>query len=347
MKASNKEKFMTDILSYLDNMKKMDISNLYIDGIDKLDLSVISKKVNLPEDAKIYAFFEKETEFKGKEGILVTDYGIYIHDANMIIDGSAKGKLSLSYTEFAEYEAKVEQHLLKYTAILKNKNLSVSKYSEVKLWLMRDPSISEEDEEKLLEKQEGFFLMLINMSKDVKYLFVGEKEGDNTKESELLNSKYIEAFILGENGDEKTDADACRFYKKAFVKYNINGTDQFAFHWSWSGFLFNWLHLLHRRLYIEALISFVVEAVFTGVFFPLTLAYWIASGMINPFLLYKKYSKVVRTFKERNLTEETKIETLKNAGGVNKLTSFIIGLIGLIILVVFVFLFFRGCSGKL
>ena len=43
MKASNKEKFMTDILSYLDNMKKMDIPNLYIDGIDKLDLSVIGK----------------------------------------------------------------------------------------------------------------------------------------------------------------------------------------------------------------------------------------------------------------------------------------------------------------
>ena len=79
MTASNKEKFMTDILSYLDNMKKMDIPNLYIDGIDKLDLSVIIKKVNLPEDAQIYAFFEKETEFKGKEGILVTDYGTAVN----------------------------------------------------------------------------------------------------------------------------------------------------------------------------------------------------------------------------------------------------------------------------
>ena len=67
MKASNKEKFMSDILSYLDNMKKITLSNLYIDGIDKLDLSVISKKVNLPEDAQIYAFLKKKQSLKAKK----------------------------------------------------------------------------------------------------------------------------------------------------------------------------------------------------------------------------------------------------------------------------------------
>ena len=346
METVNKEKFLSAIKPHLENIGRLNIPNVFIKEIDKLDLSVIRKKVNLPENAQIYAFFEKDTEFKGKEGILITDHGIYIHDANMQIDGSAKDKASLSYMEFAEYEAKVTKHLLKYTVTLKNKNLNSSKYSELQLWLIKNPVMDEAEEESLLEKIQAFFAILISISKETAHLFVSDKGHQNQETSDLLNSKYIEAFILGKDGDAKSDNDTCLYYKKAFVKYNINGKDQFAVHWSWVSFFFNWIHLLHRRLYIESLISFIIAVVVGGFVWPLTIAYWIASGMLNPFLLYRKYSGIVRSFKDGNLSEEKKIEILQNAGGTNKITSFIIGVIGLIVVIAIVVFVFKSCFGN-
>ena len=73
METVNKEKFLSAIKPHLEKIGRLNIPNVFIKEIDKLDLSVIRKKVNLPENAQIYAFFEKDTEFKGKEGILITD----------------------------------------------------------------------------------------------------------------------------------------------------------------------------------------------------------------------------------------------------------------------------------
>ncbi|MEE9444094.1 MAG: DUF2628 domain-containing protein [Cocleimonas sp.] len=125
--------------------------------------------------------------------------------------------------------------------------------------------------------------------------------------SEELTS--IEAYI---NKDTSTN-----FYQRGFAKYSAAGVDQFAWHWSWWAMFGGVFYLLYRKLYMEALVFFVLFAVIGMIPFA-GLAAWIASGGILPYLVYKRYKKVKAQVETNfsNLNEQH--NALREVGGYNQ-----------------------------
>ena len=124
----------------------------------------------------------------------------------------------------------------------------------------------------------------------------------------LDNTQAIEAYI-----DTPKTLD---FYKKAFTKYHVTGIDQFAWHWSWWAMFGGVFYLLYRKLYLEALVYFVLFATI-GMLPFVGLIMWGVSGGVLPYFIYKRYQKT-REQVEKHLTgEEVKLAALTSAGGVN------------------------------
>ncbi len=125
----------------------------------------------------------------------------------------------------------------------------------------------------------------------------------------IEESQAIEAYI----GTPKT----VDFYKEGFHKYSAAGVDQFAWHWSWWAMFGGVFYLLYRKLYIEALIYFLIFA-FVGMIPLVGLILWVVSGGVLPYLVYKRYKKMKAQI-ENNIQEESaQLEALHTVGGVNK-----------------------------
>ena len=122
-------------------------------------------------------------------------------------------------------------------------------------------------------------------------------------------SKTIEAYI---NKEASTD-----FYQKGFAKYSAAGVDQFAWHWSWWAMFGGVFYLLYRKLYIEALVFFVLFAIIGMIPFA-GLAAWIASGGILPYLVYKRYKKVKNQVETSFANEDEQLYALREVGGYNQ-----------------------------
>jgi len=124
----------------------------------------------------------------------------------------------------------------------------------------------------------------------------------------LDDTQAIEAYI---NTPKTLD-----FYKKAFEKYTITGIEQFAWQWSWWAIFGGVFYLLYRKLYIEAL-AYVILFATVGMIPFLGLVFWVSSGGILPYFVYKRYKKT-RYEVEKHLTgTEVKLSALRSAGGVN------------------------------
>jgi hypothetical protein len=161
---------------------------------------------------------------------------------------------------------------------------------------------------------------------------------DNPKIADEKNTVLIEAYI--------GDKDTAVFYQKAFGKYSVNGIEKFAFCFSWGGFFFGWLNLLHRKLYFEGVIWLIGSAILAGVSSGvLSIILFFAGAFVNPFLIFKRYKKILAQCNAQNMPETRKLETLKAMGGTNVLTSIIMGLALLIGIIVFVIVMVRACAG--
>ncbi len=121
--------------------------------------------------------------------------------------------------------------------------------------------------------------------------------------------KAIEAYI---NKDKVTE-----FYQKGFAKYSAAGVDQFAWHWSWWAMFGGMFYLLYRKLYMEALIFFVLFAVIGMIPFAGLVA-WIASGGVLPYLVYKRYKKVKAQVEMNFAEEDEQFNALREVGGFNQ-----------------------------
>jgi hypothetical protein len=159
----------------------------------------------------------------------------------------------------------------------------------------------------------------------------------NSEIPDEKNAELIEAFI-------DDDGDTAAFYKKAFEKYTVNGIEKFAFSFSWGGFFFSALNLFHRKLYLEGVIWLVCAALLSGISGGfLTIISLFAGAFVNPFLIYKRFKKILAQCNSKNMNYNQKIETMKAMGGTNVLTSIIMGLALLIGIIVFVIVIVRAC----
>ncbi len=125
----------------------------------------------------------------------------------------------------------------------------------------------------------------------------------------LDESQMIEAYIDKEKSED--------FYKEAFAKYTVAGVDQFAWHWSWWAMFGGVFYLLYRKLYLEALVYFVLFATVGMIPFA-GLIMWIASGGVLPYLVYKRYKKTKEQVEQNLSGDEVQLQALRTVGGVNQ-----------------------------
>jgi hypothetical protein len=114
-------------------------------------------------------------------------------------------------------------------------------------------SITEDDLEKIGVSTLGDRKMIINILRD----FNVEINKIQQKSEEAKNDMYLIEFLNNES---------VKFYKKAFAKYSVYGTDKFAFCWSWASFFFPFLTLLYRKQYLAGLIWFVAQNLINIIF---------------------------------------------------------------------------------
>jgi len=125
----------------------------------------------------------------------------------------------------------------------------------------------------------------------------------------LDENQAIEAYI---NKEESED-----FYKEGFAKYSAAGIDQFQWHWSWWAMFGGVFYLLYRKLYLEALVYFILF-VAVGTMPIISLLLWIAGGGILPYFVYKRYQKTKAQVEQNLSSEQEQLEALRTVGGVNQ-----------------------------
>ena len=101
-------------------------------------------------------------------------------------------------------------------------------------------------------------------------------------------------------------------YLAKFDKFNYEGVDRFAVTWHWPAFLFNLWWLLYRKLYLWALIAFVVLCI-PG----LNLISSILFGIAGNYIYYKHAQKKIYALRAFDPSADISSE-LASIGGVNQ-----------------------------
>lgn len=117
-----------------------------------------------------------------------------------------------------------------------------------------------------------------------------------------ISTDEVRAFVGG-NSD---------YYIRKFSLFTISGTEKFCPTWNWSGFGFIFFWMLYRKMYLLALMTFLIFCI-PGFNIILT----IAAGVCGNFLYYRhvkaKILEIKATQSARNL-----YPTLQELGGVNR-----------------------------
>jgi hypothetical protein len=71
------------------------------------------------------------------------------------------------------------------------------------------------------------------------------------------------------------------YYLQQFSTFNITGTEKFCVTWNWSCFGFTWLWMLYRKMYLLAVLTFVVFCI-PGV----NILLHIVAGMVGNYLYF-------------------------------------------------------------
>ncbi len=129
----------------------------------------------------------------------------------------------------------------------------------------------------------------------------------------------VEKYVGGNN------CEVIYKYRKMFERYESKG-GKFRLNWSFSGFFFGPLYLLHRRAYIETIIYLLMFFLFFYVlaFFGLehmSFLGYIFSGIVTPYFIYLKYRKSIKQVEIMAIDEHTKLKNYELRGGVNIITS--------------------------
>jgi hypothetical protein len=97
---------------------------------------------------------------------------------------------------------------------------------------------------------------------------------------------------------------------------------------------------------MEAVIWLIGSAVLSGISNGiLAVILFFAGAFVNPYLVYKRFKKILLQCNTQAMPFDKKIETLRNLGGINPITSVISGIVSLVVLGFLVVALFRACFG--
>lgn len=130
------------------------------------------------------------------------------------------------------------------------------------------------------------------------------------------------------------------YYQRQFAKFNHFGVEKFTLTWNWSCFGFTWLWFLYRKMYLNAVITFIVFCM-PGI----NVFMHIIAGVLGNWLYYRHVKEKLLEIRALPSTVDMNY-VIGNVGGVNKwvITAGLIISIGLTILL---FMFFTAIMASL
>lgn len=174
-----------------------------------------------------------------------------------------------------------------------------------------------------------------------------------TIQDESLKCRYCGSFtnanVIYEVNPDSISADEIRvfigtnadYYIRQFSKFKQLGVEKFAPTWNWSCFGFTWLWFLYRKMYLNALITFVVFCV-PGVNVILHLVAGVVGNYLYRTHVTEKILKVCRI----HPSVQNRDTILQEVGGVHKwvITA---GIIITVISMLLFFLFFAAITASI
>lgn len=140
---------------------------------------------------------------------------------------------------------------------------------------------------------------------------------------ESISSDEIRAFV-GPNAD---------YYLYQFSKFTVSGTEKFCPTWNWStcGFTFIWM--LYRKMYIQALITFIVFCL-PGI----NIIMHILAGVVGNYLYYRHVQGRIREIRSTRSPENIH-PVLQELGGVHRWAILVAIAVSIILALLFIFFF--------
>jgi hypothetical protein len=132
-------------------------------------------------------------------------------------------------------------------------------------------------------------------------------------------------FSVYDSNDVRIDQEEFRtfigrnadLYLKKFRKFQIGHSDSFAATWHWPAFWLGFAWMLYRKMYLWALVAFIIGL--TPVGFPLPMIGW---GLTANYLYYLHAKKKIRVARP-NPAGEPSVLPLAELGGVNRWVWFV------------------------
>lgn len=149
----------------------------------------------------------------------------------------------------------------------------------------------------------------------------------NSINTDNITTDEIRAFV-GNNAD---------YYIQNFSKFTQTGTEKFCPTWNWSTFGFTFLWMLYRKMYMQAVITFVVFCL-PG----LNIILHIFAGVVGNYLYYRHVKQNIIEIRAVQ-SPQNYYPMLQDVGGVNRWVI-TVGVIFSIILGLLVFFFFAAIT---
>jgi hypothetical protein len=152
------------------------------------------------------------------------------------------------------------------------------------------------------------------------------EQGNSVSNEEI---KEVKAVIVSsdQSKTEVTEEDFAHFigkkadkYLSKFRKFNVGGVDKFAVTWHWPAFFFGLFWMLYRKLYLWALLAFILDIIISSLpyyFAPLIMIVW---GMTGNYIYYKHVKKKILKLKTDQSSFDLSLmaASLRKIGGVNR-----------------------------
>ncbi|PHR55482.1 MAG: hypothetical protein COA44_10530 [Arcobacter sp.] len=154
-----------------------------------------------------------------------------------------------------------------------------------------------------------------------------EKEYSNANVSEDYEAKMLEAFV-----NKPEDPEKGLWYSIAFTKFDLSGTKDVKWHWSWWAFMGSFFYLLYRKAYVEAAVLFFISLL-SGVIPFGGLIVLVLAGGYSPFFVYKLYKSKKSEIEEVFVDEDKRISMMQSLGGYNQWVIWLAGVLNVVVLI--------------
>ncbi|MRS02350.1 DUF2628 domain-containing protein [bacterium] len=145
----------------------------------------------------------------------------------------------------------------------------------------------------------------------------------NRRSTDTITIDEIRAFV-GNNSD---------YYIKKFSTFTKTGIEKFFPTWNWSAFCFTFIWMVYRKMYVQAVITFVFFCL-PGI----NIILHIVAGVAGNYLYYKHAKKKILEIRSTR-TLENLCPVLQGEGGVHKWVIWFAVIFSLILVLLIVLLF--------